>query len=254
VRVVISLVFLSFASWHDYRSREVSNRVWVFYAPLGLTLTLLQIFATNQGSLIVLALSFFVLTGMTVAFFYIGFFGGADVKAFICLSLALPFEPVSFKPLLGVASPLYGMSIFGNAVLASALIAVSVLLYNLSWFVRAGGGLFEGLEDEPIIKKFLALFTGYKIDLSTLKRKLFLAPMEELSRREDGRVVHSLRLFIRTDVDREASVAELEDFTGDLQKIWVTPYLPYIVFITIGLVMTLLAGDIIYWLASYLIN
>ena len=254
IRVVISLVFLSYASWHDYRSREISNRVWVFYAPLGLTLTLLQIFATNQSSLIVLALSFVVLTGMTFALFYIGFFGGADVMAFICLSLALPFELVSFKPLLGVVSPIYSISIFGNAVLASAVTAVGILLYNILCFTRTSGGFFEGLEDEPINKKILALLTGYKIELSTLKRKLFLAPMEELSRGDDGRIVHRLRLFKRTDVEREASVAKLEEFRGDLQKIWVTPYLPYIVFITIGLVMTLFVGDIMFWLVRYLIN
>lgn len=222
--------------------------VWLFYAPLGLFLTLLQVFATGQGSLVGLGLSCLVLGGITVPLFYLGFFGGADVKAFISLSLALPFEIVSFTPYLGVISPLYSMSIFQNAVLASAVTGVILLFNNILWRVRTGEEFFEGLDDVSLIKRLLALFTGYKVDLSELKRKFYLVPMEKLSRGENGKLIRSLKLFVGTDVDRDALVAQLEDFAGDLGKIWVTPYLPYIVFIMIGLVVTLLMGDILFWL------
>ncbi len=249
LRIVVTLAFLSYASWHDYKSREVSNMVWVFYAPLGLTLTLLHIFLTNNFSLLItLGISFSVFVGITIPLFYLGFFGGADVKVFLCLSLAMPFAPISPLPHLGVVSPLYGMSIFGNSVIVSALTAVAMLLHNLFLYVRTGTKLFEGLDHESTIKKILAMFTGYKVTVSEFKNKLHIAPMEEPSKRENGEIIRTLRLFIRTDIDREALVAQIEDLLGDQQKIWVTPYLPFIVFIMIGFMLTLLVGDIIFGL------
>lgn len=247
IRIILNLVFLSYASWHDYRSREVSNKVWVFYAPLGLTLTLLHVFLVNNLSLLlVLGISFSVFAGITIPLFYLGFFGGADVKAFLCIALAMPFAPIASFPFLGVVSPLYGMSIFGNAVIISALTAVAMVLYNLFWYVRTGKKLFEGLPHESTIKKLVAMFTGYKVAVSEFRNKLHLAPMEEPSKGENGRIIRTLRLFIRTDEDREVIVAQIEKLLGDQQMIWVTPYLPFIVFITIGFVLTLLIGDVIF--------
>ncbi len=249
LRIIINLTFLSYASWHDYKSREVSNMVWVFYAPLGLTLTLLHIFLTNNLSLlIVLALSFSIFAGITIPLFYLGFFGGADVKAFLCLSLAMPFAPTSSFPYLGVVSPLYGMSIFGNSVIVSALTAVAMLLYNLFLYAKTGTKLFEGLDNESTIKKLVAMFTGYKVTVSEFKNKPHIAPMEEPTKGENGKIIRTLRLFIRTDIDREELVDQIENLLGEQQKIWVTPYLPFIVFITIGFVLTLLVGDIIFGL------
>ena len=241
------MAFLFYASWHDYKSREVSNKVWIFYAPIGLTLTLLHIFLTNNLSLlIILIISFSVFAGITIPLFYLGFFGGADVKVFLCLSLAMPFTPLPPLPLLGVFSPLYGMSIFGNSVIVSALTAVAMISYNLFWYVRTGTKLFEGLDHEPTFKKLIALFTGYKISVLEFKNKLHLAPMEEPAKGENGKIIRKLRLFIRTDLDKESIVAQIEDLLGDQQNIWVTPYLPFIVFITIGFILTLFIGDIIF--------
>lgn len=252
--IILTLTVLSYASWHDYRSREVSNKVWAFYAPLGLTLTLLQIFLTNNLTLLpVLGITFAVFAGITIPLFYLGFFGGADVKAFLCIALAMPFPPYAPFPYLGVVSPLYGMSIFGNAVIVAALTAVVMVLYNLVWYVRTGMKLFEGLHHESAIKKAVALFTGYKMEVSEFKDKLHLAPMEEPSQMENGTVIRTLQLFIRTDMDRELIATQIVELLGDQQKIWVTPYLPFIVFITIGFVLTLLVGDILFGMLMMLL-
>ena len=34
--IVLSLIILLYASWSDYKTREVSNRVWAIYAPIAL--------------------------------------------------------------------------------------------------------------------------------------------------------------------------------------------------------------------------
>ena len=34
--IAVSLAVLFYASWSDYKTREVSNRVWAIYAPIAL--------------------------------------------------------------------------------------------------------------------------------------------------------------------------------------------------------------------------
>jgi preflagellin peptidase FlaK len=252
VRMILSLLFLSYASWQDYKSREVSDIVWGLFAPLGLALTLLNIFLVGDYFLFtILFLSFLLVAGINIFLFYIGFFGGADVKAFICLSIAFPFQPTFLQPGLGIVSPLYTMSIFSNAVLISSLTAVGIFLYNVLLYFVKSESFFEGLDQESIFKKMLILFTGYKIQISELRRRPYLVPLEVFSREENGEITRSLKLFVRTDVEPESSIAEIESFFGShSQKVWVTPFLPYIVFITVGFIVTLFVGDIIFWVIT----
>jgi archaeal preflagellin peptidase FlaK len=90
-RVVLSLVFLLYASWSDYKTREVSNRVWMFFAPLALLLSVAEMLLFSQTKLFGFGLSFVVTTVIALLLFYAGAFGGADSKALICIALALPF-------------------------------------------------------------------------------------------------------------------------------------------------------------------
>ncbi len=254
VKIGLSLILLSYASWHDYRKREVPNKVWILLGPSGLILTLVQIFIASQGSLITLALSFLTVTGIALALFYLGIFGGADAKALICLSLILPFPPASLSPYLGIISPLFSLSIFDNAILTSALTTVGILAYNLTWSVKTGEKLFEGLEDESSWKKFLALITGYKVEPTKFGEKPHLIPLEMFTEEENGRITRHLRVFINLN-EEETGMENLDRFSEKLSgRIWATPSLPFIIFITFGLVLTLFLGDAILWLAFQIIK
>jgi preflagellin peptidase FlaK len=254
VKIGLSLILLSYASWHDYRIREVPNEVWVLLAPLGLILSLAQIFIASQGSLITLALSFLTLTGIALALFFLGFFGGADAKALICLSLILPFSPASLRPYLGTISLLFPLSIFDNAILTSALNTLGILTYNLTWSVKKGEKLFEGLEGESFWKKFLVLITGYKVEPTKFGEKSHLIPLERFTEEENGIVTRHLRVLINVN-EEKTDIENLDRFSEKLKgKIWATPSLPFMIFITLGLVLTLFLGDIILWLAFQIIK
>jgi preflagellin peptidase FlaK len=86
-----------YASWSDWKKREVSNKVWAVLAPLALLLTSIQ-YVLFDGDLLLYVLSFAVTSGLAIVLFYAGAFGGADAKALICLSLALPQYPASLSP------------------------------------------------------------------------------------------------------------------------------------------------------------
>ena len=42
-RIILSLSVLLYSSWSDYKTREVSNRVWMLYAPTALALILAEL-------------------------------------------------------------------------------------------------------------------------------------------------------------------------------------------------------------------
>ncbi|MCD6241735.1 prepilin peptidase, partial [Candidatus Bathyarchaeota archaeon] len=93
-RVAISLIFLGYASWSDIKTREVSNKVWLLYAPLGLMLTLFEgLLYEDYDYWLFAGISIALTFTLAVSLFYLGAFGGADAKAFMCLALAFPTYP-----------------------------------------------------------------------------------------------------------------------------------------------------------------
>ena len=86
-KVTISLAFLLYASWSDYKTREVSNRVWAFYAPLALFLSLAELLLYEPSKLPLFGLSFGLTVVIAFLLFFSGGFGGADSKAFSHISL-----------------------------------------------------------------------------------------------------------------------------------------------------------------------
>ncbi|MBS7605118.1 MAG: A24 family peptidase C-terminal domain-containing protein [Candidatus Bathyarchaeia archaeon] len=255
IRVFICLLFLSIASLHDLRSREVPDMVWIIFAPLGLALSLISMIWSGWSMwtllwwIIVLAITFCLST----ALFYLGLFGGADGKALICLAIAMPFRPsLPWNGLFARSFLQYFMpppiSTFNNAVLIAALSVIPILIKNLKDYVE-NKRIFEGLEHERNFTKALALLTGYRVDINRLRSgKHYYLLMEEFIRREDGSIVRKLRVFSRLPLDEDWPKMDLPaNFYG---KVWVTPGLPFIVFIILGFFITMLAGDMFFLLAS----
>ena len=259
-RVIISAAFLLYASWSDYKTREVTNRVWAFYAPIGLSLALVELLLFNFGQLWLFGLSVGLTVGFSLLLFYTGGFGGADSKALMCIGFTLPFFPsILFTPiLLGGLSPLsqtlFPITILSNAVLVAAASAVFLLLRNLSRKAAKGQTLFEGtLANESVGKKILVLVTGQRFPISTLKAKWHVYPMEDIA--EDGvdGIVKRKLVVIPKDEGRDEIVKRLSDAAevGKIDsKVWATPGLPMLIFVSIGLIMALSLGDIVWILVS----
>ncbi|MDH5783680.1 MAG: prepilin peptidase [Candidatus Bathyarchaeota archaeon] len=252
VRVLLCLFFMVYASWSDWKKREVSNKVWAVLAPLAFFLTSIQYVLFN-GDLLLYLLSFAVTSGLAIVLFYAGAFGGADAKALICLSLALPQYPASLSPVFTTLTPevlvssLFPIIVFSNSVLLAALTVVYALLRNLSWKLKTGSKLFEGFEEESFGRKMLALLTGYKINTAKLERYEYLYPLEDIGVTEGSKAERRL-LVMPKDENREQIVRRILDAarTGKIQNsVWATPGLPMLVFITVGLLIALVFGDIV---------
>lgn len=139
LRILATLTALFYASWSDYKTREVSNTVWIFYAPLAFALTATELLIYEDfQALQFYGLSFGLTAALAIILFYAGGFGGADAKALMCLALAMPFYPENiFSPLSREISPIaqafFPLTVFNNSVLLAAATAIYILLYNVAW-------------------------------------------------------------------------------------------------------------------------
>jgi preflagellin peptidase FlaK len=253
-RTGIVVLFLIYASWSDHKSREVSDRVWLLLAPLSFALTYTELSLYEPSQLITYGLCFGLTTAFAMVLYYSGGFGGADAKALMCLALALPFYPENLlTPLAGRPSPIstsfFPVTVFSNSVLFAALTAVGILLYNVYSRLRSQQPLFEGdHKNESQGKKILVLITGYKVSIGKLKEKWHVYPMEDVEENADGGLNRKL-VIMPKDEGRDEIVERLDKAiqNGSMKdKVWATPGLPMLIFVTAGLIVALFVGDIIW--------
>jgi len=271
-RTAVSLAFLLYASISDYKTREVSNSVWILFAPIGFALTFTEVYAFTPNPMVLDGMSFNPLFlygisfGLTSAFavllFYAGGFGGADAKALMCLAIAVPFYPENaFAPLSGENSPismiLFPVSVFSNAVLFAAATAVYLFLRNMFWRLGSGNELFgKNYVNQSLGRKILVLITGYKVSVDKLKEKWHMYPMEDIEQSANGTAKRKL-LVIPRDEGRNETVERLAKAVeeGKIKRsIWATPGLPMLIFITIGLIISLFFGDVIWVFVRLLLH
>ncbi len=260
--LAVTIVFLLYASWSDHKTREVSNRVWVVYAPIALALSLADILLYDPSKLILFGISAGFTIGLAFLLFYAGGFGGADAKALMCIALALPFAPVIlaipiFSPGLSpISQVIYPVTIFGNGVLFAAASAVYMVGRNVVWHRKTGKKMFTGtLAQESIGKKMLILITGYKVNISKLKAKWHVFPMEDVEDSEEKGLERKL-VVVPHDEGRDKIVERLSN-AAEMGKIdsyvWATPGLPLLIFITAGLIVALVFGDVVWLLVRFII-
>jgi preflagellin peptidase FlaK len=245
--VIVSIFFFSLGSISDLRTREVDDRVWLVYGPIGLCLTIVRLIL-DPGTLLVTIASIGVTTFVSLGLGYFGLFGGADAKAIICLGLTLPVNPTYIHSFLGYVHPFFPLVVLIAGFICSASLGIWFGLRNSLTYVKEGHRMFDGLEGESSWKKAMACILGYPAKLSQLRTKFYLYPMEEVAV-EDNTFHRSLNLYLSMETDREQVVSELADSLTKLGfegNVWVTPGIPMLLFILIGLILTLAFGDIVF--------
>jgi preflagellin peptidase FlaK len=261
-RLSICLSSLIYASWSDYKTREVTNKVWILSTPLAFALTFIEFYLYNPSQLPLYGLCFGLTTIFAIILFYSGGFGGADAKALMLLALVLPFFPENLpKPLSGEISPILRVFLpitaFSNSVLLAAATAVYIFLRNIFWHKRTGKKLFEEkYENESLGRKILVLITGYKVPVNKLKEKWHLYPLEDIEEHSEEGSKRTL-ILIPKDENRNSIVERLTKAKDDgriQDTVWATPGLPMLIFITAGLIIALCFGDIVWALIRLLLG
>ena len=254
VSVALTLLFLTIAAYFDLKTREVPDRVWVAYAPIGLSLTIFRIYMDPSLLILTVAsIGLSVLIGFGLVFF--GLSGGADAKAIMCLGLTLPLPPDIANPILGFFHPFFLVVVLVTAYICSLSVAFWMLARNLVLIASEHSKMFEEFEDEPAWKKAIALLTGYRTTVERLQSTFYLYPMEKVVEGENE-AHRALQLYANPDVDRDQVVAE---FVESLQRIglpgnvWVTPGIPLLLFVLVATVVVLVLGDPIFAILALLL-
>lgn len=259
----VTIAILIYASWRDYKCREVSNRVWVIYLPIATALSLVNLLLFDFSKLLLFGVSVGFTVGIAFLLFYSGGFGGADSKALMCIAVALPFAPVAFfTPIINgslspIAQYIFPVTILGNSVMFAAASIFYILARNIVWHKRNNQKMFTGtLATESIGKKILVLITGYKVTIGKLKEKWHIFPMEDVSNLEEVTFKRKL-VIVPNEDERNKIVDRLSDAdkAGKIQDyVWATPGLPMLIFITAGLIVALLFGDVVWLLVKLVIG
>ncbi|MGQ9506932.1 MAG: A24 family peptidase C-terminal domain-containing protein [Candidatus Bathycorpusculaceae bacterium] len=260
-RTTLTLSFLFYASWSDYKTREVSNSLWILFAPPAFTLAFIELYLSEHSQLFSYGICFGLTSAFAIILFYSGGFGGADAKALMCLALALPFYPDNLlMPLSNEISPIaqkfFPITVFSNSILLAAATAIYMLFHNMFWHKKTGKKLFEDEhEKESFWKKLLVLVTGYKVSIKRFKEKWHLYPLEDLENAESG--FKRKLVLVPKDEERNAIVERLAQAVETRKisdMVWATPGLPMLIFITAGLIITLFFGDIVWIFVRFLLG
>jgi hypothetical protein len=121
--------------------------------------------------------------------------------------------------------------------------------------MRTGQPLFEGtLSEESVGKKLLVLVTGQKFSLDVLREKWHVYPMEDVDEADESQLKRRL-VIVPKDEGRDDIVARLSKASqaGKISsKVWATPGLPMLIFVTVGLILALTLGDLVWLLIAHL--
>ncbi len=289
-RVSLGLAFLTVAAVSDWRTRQVSNKVWLLMGSigmliLGMEMVLLEseqytpihflifipicilffdvfwdrepVFGDGVNiipvALYVLALGaamfllyeegatdtvvqLLTIPGLILVaylFYFTGLLhGGADAKAFMSLAVLLPFYPHLWD------LPLIQYS--GN------VLEILQLTFPFAFLVLMNAAILQvitvpsGMLIKNVLRRdvgFPEMFLGYQMDIDDVPKK-FVWPMEVV---RDGEIV--LMLFPRREGNMEKELAELRKL--GVERIWVTPKVPFIIPMLMGLVFSVLVGNLI---------
>ncbi len=99
----------------------------------------------------------------------------------------------------------------------------------------------------------MVLITGYRVSVAKLKAKWHIYPLEDITEENGADVAKRKLVVVPKDEGRDEIVARLSGAAnaGEIgSKVWASPGLPMLVFVTIGLIIALLFGDIIWFLVS----
>jgi len=238
-RVVFALLILAYAGYSDIRKRSVSNIVWLVMAGVGIAFAGYCAVVQGMSFLIPLIFSATFTGAVSYIFFRLGLFGAADAKALICIAMLFPTQP-GFT-ILSHHFPLFGASVpavFPFALIVLLNAAVLALVVPISLFLRNLHSL--GLKE--FMRNATMCFVAYRVNIDGLRSDRF-ARLTHTYEEIDGYLTRRYSLGgipLNSDTVQRLKAYHREKKAA--AEVWVTPELPFILFIALGFLACCLAG------------
>lgn len=222
VRICLAILMLSVASYTDIKKREIDDRIWMIFG--GLSVIMLFFTPDISHSLVAIGISLIVVP-VALLVWRIGFFGGADAFALIVLASLAPGATLS-------SSQVNPFTTLIDVVLLSIIPVFVNVIRNVISVLRHED-IFKGFETETQKNKIIAMFVGHRS-----KNPRFSFSIEK----RDG---NSRKL------DFALKNADSAEFCSSSDT-WVTPGVPYMIYILGGFIVQLVYGDMIFNLMGML--
>ena len=226
IRLILGLIILLYASYTDVGTRKASNMLWVIMAITGSILIAIQYFNPGFENLYIL-IFIPIMFGLVYLLFQLGLvFGGADAKALMAIAILVPTQPqISQIPIWGQSYMPAAWTIFSNSLILFLAIPFGMFIYNV--FKRN--------------IKFPYCLLGYRMKISKARNK-FVWPLEKLV---DGKKKFA---YMPKGYETEEEFDEFEK--NNIDEIWVTPKIPFMIPLLAGFICAFVLGDILYYLMN----
>lgn len=214
IRITIAISMLVTASILDIRKREINDILWIGFGIVAFAMLIISGDILGTAKIIGLAM---IIAPIVIVIWRLGIFGGADALCLIVLAGLAPMATISGT----YVTPITPLT---NAAVVSVIPIFVNLARNL-FAISRKRDIFAGL-DETRINKIIAVFIGYRA-----RNPKFSFSIE----RNDGN--HKKLNF-------GFQHAENAQFCST-EETWVTPGVPYIIYIAAGFIIQIMYGDII---------
>lgn len=219
IRIILALIMLGIACTSDIKKREIHDLLWIIFG--GIAVILIPFGDNLQDELYTIGISLIV-APVALIIWRVGLFGGADAFALIVLAALVPGITLT-------QSTVTPFTVLTNAVLVS-VIPMLVNITRNCILLAAKRDIFEGFE-ETTGRKIFAMFIGYR------------AANPKFGFSIEQKVGNHKKLNLSLQHAENAMFCEKQDT-------WVTPGIPYMIFITAGFILQLVYGDIIFSIFS----
>ena len=220
IRIIAAVVMLGYASYTDVIKREISDYVWVSFGALAV---LLLFFEPNLSDALTNVGISLIVAPIVLIIWRLGMFGGADAFAIIVLAILVP-------QITMVDETITPFTVLTNAIIISIIPFFVNLIRNMVSIANKTD-IFEGFS-ETRKKRIIALFVGYR---AKNPRYGFSIEKKVGKHKKLNLVMHH---------------AEYAQFCST-PNTWVTPGIPYMLFISAGFIVQLFYGDIIFNLIGF---
>ncbi|MEM1579286.1 MAG: A24 family peptidase C-terminal domain-containing protein [Archaeoglobaceae archaeon] len=235
IKVLLVLFFLLYACVLDIRSRIVPNRVWKFMLLVNLPITAFQILQTaveRPLSLFIAILGIAFVVVLSYLLYSLSLYGGADAKALMCIGIIFPLYPeIGFFPILNHGFGIFAFSVLANSVILAPFLVIGIFVRNL---FKEG---FKGFLRTPLY--YLA---GYRVPVEKIRFHNLFEFIDEKG---------VLRRVKKAVEPSEEMITRLR--SAGLCRVWCTPALPFLIFITFGYLSAIFLGDLIFAIISALL-
>jgi len=214
IRIISALVMLITASALDVWKREVHDVLWIVFGAIAIILIFVGPLSEQVLTEVIFSL---IIAPIVLVLWRMGFFGGADAFSLIVLAALAPQLTLTEN----FVTPLTTLT---NAALLSIVILITNFIRNLI-AVLNHRDIFAGFTENKL-RKICAMFLGYRTTNS--KYGFSIEKSNGVHKKLDFAIHHA----------EKAEFCKTKDT-------WVTPGIPFMIYITAGFVAQLIFGDII---------